>query len=49
MKIHYHFARLSPNEREILRMVLLEEIEMQRWYAVRWSVLLGREEIIYLH
>ncbi|MEW6512191.1 MAG: hypothetical protein AB1428_14665 [Bacteroidota bacterium] len=48
MKIQYRFARLSKDQREFLEMVLLEEMDLQRWYAVTYSTILGREVFLYL-
>jgi hypothetical protein len=48
MKINYSFPRLSQNEREYLEMVLLEEMEMQNWFAVTSSKAFGGELILML-
>lgn len=48
MKINYSFPRLSQGEREYLEMVLLEEIEMQTWFAVTYSKALGGEIFLML-
>jgi hypothetical protein len=34
MKMHYYFHDLSRAERERMEYVLLEELEIQMWYAV---------------
>ena len=48
MKINYSFPRLSQTEREYLEMVLLEEMEMQAWFAVTISKALGGELFLML-
>ena len=48
MKINYSFPRLSQVEREYLEMVLLEEMEMQVWFAVSYSKALGGELFLVL-
>jgi len=46
MKIRYRFAQLSKGEKEYLEMILLEEIEIQSWYAITYSRILGGELIL---
>ena len=46
MKIQYRFAKLSKDERELLQMVLMEEIDVQRWFAVAWCATVGAEIIL---
>jgi len=46
MKIQYRFAKLSKDERELLQMVLMEEIDIQRWFAVAWCATVGAEIIL---
>ena len=41
MKMKYRFAELSKDEKEMLEMVLLEEMEMQTWYAITACEALG--------
>jgi hypothetical protein len=41
--MRYQFAELSKQDREFNEMVLLEEIEMQTWYAVAYSTTFGEE------
>ena len=48
MKINYSFPRLSQVEREYLEMVLLEEMEMQSWFAVTYSKALRGELFLML-
>jgi len=48
MKINYSFPRLSQMEREYLEMVLLEEMEMQSWFAVTYSRAFGGELFLML-
>ncbi len=43
MKMNYYFAQLSRHEREFLEMVLLEEMDIQRWYSVAFSSVFGGE------
>jgi hypothetical protein len=49
MKIQYRFAKLSRDERELLEMVLLEEMDMQRWFTVAYSTAFGRELFLSLN
>ncbi len=46
MKMKYQFPRLSRSERELLEMILMEEIEIQVWYTVTVSSLMDQELII---
>ena len=48
MKINYSFPRLTQVEREYLEMVLLEEMEMQNWFAVSYSKSLDGELLLML-
>ena len=48
MKMNYYFAQLSRHEREFLEMVLLEEIDNQRWFSVAYSSIFGEELILTL-
>ena len=43
MKITYQFGRISKAQREYYEMILLEEIDMQSWYAIAYSDLLAQE------
>lgn len=43
MKKQYRFSPLSKDERELLEMILLEEMEVQSWYAVTFSAIFGEE------
>ncbi len=43
MRIRYFFERLSSEERAALEAILLEEVEIQSWYAVSVSILMGGE------
>lgn len=43
MRKVYRFEQLSKGEREMLETVLLEEIEIQAWYAVTFSAVMGEE------
>lgn len=46
MKMHYSLPRLSERERELMKEVLLEEMDMQCWFSVAFSAALDRELII---
>jgi len=46
MRKRYAFTHLSRSERQFLEAVLVEEIELQTWYAVAWCGLLGAETLI---
>jgi hypothetical protein len=48
MRIRYKFQRLSREEKDFLEAVLLEEIDVQRWFAVASSRLLGGEIFVIL-
>lgn len=43
MKKSYRFSELSKAEREYLEMILMEEIDIQAWYAVTYSAIIGDE------
>lgn len=43
MYFNYYFAHLSSAERELLEMILLEEMEIQAWFTVTYSNILGEE------
>ena len=43
MYLNYYFANLSSAERELLEMILLEEMEIQAWFSVTFSSMLGEE------
>ena len=46
MKIRYFFERLSREQKAALEAVLLEEIDIQGWYTVSVSSLMGGEIVI---
>ena len=48
MKMRYHFHDLSRAERERLEYVLLEEMDIQMWYAVTVCRTLGGEVFLTL-
>lgn len=48
MRKRYAFTHLSRSERQFLEAVLVEEIELQTWYAVAWCGQLGAETLIVL-
>ena len=48
MRRRYTFAHLSKWEREFLEAVLMEEVEIQAWFAVTWCDLLGEETLVTL-
>lgn len=43
MKKLYRFNELSKGEREFLEMILMEEIDVQAWYAITYSCILSDE------
>ena len=43
MKKQYRFAELSKGEREFHEMILMEEIDVQAWYAITYSSIFGEE------
>lgn len=43
MKMHYRFAELSKDEREFYEMILMEEVDVQAWYAITFSNIFGEE------
>ena len=43
MKKQYRFAELSKEEKEYHEMILLEEIDLQAWYAIAYSSIFGEE------
>lgn len=43
MKKRYHFSELSKDEREYLEMILMEEIDIQAWYAITYSSIFAEE------
>ncbi len=46
--MRYQFAELSKQDKEFHEMVLLEEVDMQSWYAVAYSTILGQETFLAL-
>ena len=46
MKIQYRFPTLTKDQREVLEMVLLEEMDVQRWFAITFVTALGREAFL---
>lgn len=48
MKMHYRFSPLSKDEREYLEQILLEEMDVQSWFAVTYSTLFAEELILNL-
>lgn len=46
MRIRYVFERLTREQRAALEAVLMEEMEIQAWYAITVSPLLGGETLI---
>lgn len=46
MKKRYVFGKLSKSERESIEQILLEEMEIQTWYAVVFSSVMGGEILI---
>ena len=43
MKKQYRFVELSKGEREYYEMILMEEIEVQSWYAITYSSIFAEE------
>jgi hypothetical protein len=43
MKKQYRFIELSKGEREYHEMILMEEIEVQSWYAITYSCIFAEE------
>jgi hypothetical protein len=43
MKMNYQFGELSREEKEYHEMILLEEIDLQSWYAIAYSSIFGEE------
>jgi hypothetical protein len=43
MKMNYRFSPLSKDEREYLEMILLEEMDVQSWFAVTYCTLFAEE------
>jgi hypothetical protein len=43
MNTNFYFADLSRHEREFLEMLLLEEMEIQTWFAITYSRIVGEE------
>ncbi len=41
--MRYQFAELSKQDKEFHEMVLLEEVDMQSWYAVAYITTFGEE------
>jgi hypothetical protein len=48
MRIRYKFEHLSPEEKEFWEAILLEEMDMQKWFVVACVELLGGEMILSL-
>jgi hypothetical protein len=46
MKKQYRFVELSRGEREYHEMILMEEIEVQAWYAITYSSIFAEEVFI---
>ena len=43
MRMHYRFAELSKGERELHEMILMEEVDIQAWYAITYSSIFAEE------
>jgi len=43
VKKQYRFIELSKGEREYHEMILMEEIEVQAWYAITYSSIFAEE------
>ncbi|MBK7259108.1 MAG: hypothetical protein IPI01_15165 [Ignavibacteriae bacterium] len=48
MRIRYTFEKLTREQRAALEAVLMEEMEIQAWYTVTVSPLLGGETLIWI-
>jgi hypothetical protein len=48
MRIHYRFFPLSRDERELIAVILCEELEIQRWRDLEFNCTLNREVVICL-
>jgi hypothetical protein len=48
MKPRYRHRKLTRHEEEMFMMFLIEELEMQAWYAISFSELLGAELFVFL-
>jgi hypothetical protein len=48
MRIHYRFFPLSRDEREMITVILCEELEIQRWCDLEFNCTLNREVVICL-
>jgi len=48
MRIRYKFPRLSREEKDFWEAILLEEIDLQRWFTVTSSRVLGGEIFVVL-
>jgi hypothetical protein len=48
MGIRFYSGHLSKEQREALEQILLEEMEVQIWYGISWSTLLGGEVFLNL-
>jgi hypothetical protein len=46
MKMRYQFSNLSKEEKELLEMVLLEEMDIQSWFAITYSSMFSEELFI---
>jgi hypothetical protein len=48
MRVHYRFFPLSRDEREMITVILCEEMEIQRWRDLEFNCTLNREVVICL-
>lgn len=46
MKTSFGFENLSQEEREAMEQLVLDEMEMQEWDSITYSVILGEEIIL---
>ncbi len=46
MKTSFGFENLSKEEREAMEQLVLDEMEMQEWDSITYSVILGEEIIL---
>ena len=46
MKKEYRFVALSKLEREYHELVLIEEVDIQAWYAITYCSIFGEEILV---
>ena len=48
MRIQFRFTPLSQDEEQFHAMVLLDEVDVQAWFAIRFSILMDDEIFVAL-